>query len=1468
MRCGVLGPLEVHDDGGEVLVVPGAKERRLLAMLIAAHPSAVSVDRLVDQLWDGHPPPTARKSLQGRVVRLRSTLEPGRPHGSPGRFITRREDGYVLAATQAELDVLEFSDLCSRGRAMLSAGDPVSSKSALTQALALWRGEPYADWPDASFAEMERRRLEGIRGNAVCALLEAELALGRHREAVPELERMVLEQPLREDFWSMLAVALYRSGRQGDALATVRRARGVLVEELGVSPGPTLRSTEQALLEQDPALDPPFVPAPDVKEHAPAPDLDHRVTGCPYKGLAAYETDDAPMFRGRADLVERLVALLVDGSLLVVSGSSGAGKSSVVRAGLLPALSSGALVGSEDWPQLVITAGPHAVDALAELSGEEAPRMPVVLVVDQLEQQWSSETDPGERTAFLDSVLGLVAEGRVARCVLVIRADYIGLLAEHRGMAGRMVRCLELVPPLTEPQLREVLEWPTAAAGLIVEPDLVDTVVREVLGRNGGLPLMSVAMVGTWARHHDDTLTLAGYLAAGGVAGAIATAAEGVLATFDPGAQEVARQVLVRLAEHDELGGLRRRRMPLAELDLDGPSGAARRTVVEALVAHRLLTMDSAYLEVAHEALLTAWPRLTRWLTDDAVGRAVRRHLAPAAQEWAQHGRPTDELYRGTRLDAAVEWASAADAVVTAVEREFLDSGIALARSELTAARARADQEAASRSRTRRLAVGLSAALVLTLVAAGFAVRFQQAAEDRATEARTAGKVADANRLAALSTSARSLDLSLLLAAAAMETARTPNTEDGLFDALLTHRRATGVFSLGEAVFETAIGADARTLFVTRLTAERVSSWQVGSPEAPRTIAEGWPSSLAVAPGGDVVAMTGLETPLVGPPVTARSSAGELVGKVGVRDLGGGEPQSLAFTPDGRLLAVVIKQRIEDKTPWRSFVTELHLDGRAHGPMRLVARSPGGGNEFLESAFAKDGSGVVAWSADGRAATYLDIATGRRTPLELARRDATSQWFVVTPAGVLQTWSDGAVTRYETNGRLAQVLEAHAERVRDALVVPGGSMAVTVGDGGAVELWDISAKSGAWSRRESLPGHSGNVVQAEVAGDGTTLFTVSQDGMLITWDLTGTQGFGGTYGGPGDRWISNRIQVVDPGRVVVAPARTPFGSRASAGNVAALFLDPKSGRELDRVKVSPGMGLFQWGSSVAVSPDRRLVAVTHGFGTAIVDTRTREIVHRVVLPGDDPSPDWPAVGVWCSAWTPDGSRLLLCADGEEKGPLVLIDTETWRPVGKVDLPGVGQVLEWSPDHSVLAAGLWPEGAVSFLDRDLNIMRTAPVGDEPVDLAWSPDGSRLAVGGSEGYVSVLDKATGRLVHRPAKLFSSFVGDVEWLPDGGTVVASGDDDVAAMYDVDRDIVRVGSMPATDTLVNGYAYLMPSPTDEVVVLDGQHPGHRYPLDPSQWLARACQIAGRDLSPAEWHRYVPTEPYDPPCAGAAPGN
>ena len=377
MRFGVIGPLEVWSDDLTAVAVPGAKERLLLGVLVAAAPGVMSTDRLADALWDGAPPVTARKSLQAHVVRLRSALEPERPRGSPGRYVVRRGAGYALAVDRGAIDALQIGDLAARGRAQLASGDAEEAARQLTAALDLWRGEPYADWPDAPFADTERRRLAEVRAGAVAGLLEAQLALGRHADVVPELERLTAEEPLREQWWSLLMLALYRSGRQADALAAGRRVRGLLAEELGADPGPGLRAVETAILAQDPALDLPArrngagraAIAVEPRDDAAGP----AAGSCPYKGLAAYQVEDAPLFYGRRRLVAGLVRRLVDAPVLVVSGPSGAGKSSVVRAGLVPALTEDALPGSGNWQPVIVTPGRRPVDALAGLTGESPP---------------------------------------------------------------------------------------------------------------------------------------------------------------------------------------------------------------------------------------------------------------------------------------------------------------------------------------------------------------------------------------------------------------------------------------------------------------------------------------------------------------------------------------------------------------------------------------------------------------------------------------------------------------------------------------------------------------------------------------------------------------------------------------------------------------------------------------------------------------------------------------------------------------------------------------------------------------------------------------------------------------------------------------------------------------------------------------------------------------------------------------
>ena len=1474
MRFGVLGTLEIRRGDGESLEVRGAKERLLLSVLVAAYPDAVSVDRLIDQLWNGDAPRTARKSLQAHVVRLRTALEPDRPPGSSGRYVVRRREGYALAAERDQLDATDFADRVASGRALLAAGDSASARELLAGALALWRGTPFLEWPDSPELDQERQRLQGIRDLATEAFWEAELALGRHAEAVPELERLVAEQPLHENRWALLALAQYRCGRQGHALEVLRRARAALAEELGIDPGPRLRGLEAAVLAQDPSLDLDASPSPIP---APATGPEPAADTCPYQGLARYEIEDADRFRGRDHLVRTLVTTLVDHRLVVVSGSSGAGKSSVVRAGLLPALGAAAIPGSDGWRGIVATPGARAVDSLAAVTGADDTG-PVVLVCDQLEQLWSPETSSGERVAFLDTVLGLLQDDVAARVLLVVRGDHLGRLAEHADLAERMLGALVMVPPMTEVELRQVVVEPAEAAGLTVEPDLTDVAVRDVLGRSGALPLLSTALAQTWLHRRDGVLTLAGYLASGGVTGAVGRSAELVFDTLTEDERERARRVLVRLAEQDEEGTVRARRLPVAELATDGDRAVTER-VVERFVSSRLLSRDGAHVEVAHEALLTAWPRLAAWLDEDAAGRAVRRHLAPAALEWDAHGRPADELYRGARLEAAAQWVDSAESGATELEREYVAAGLAQAEAELTAARERAEAEAASRRRTRRFATMLAAALILALLATGIAVFFQDRADDRAAAARAAGVIADANRLAALSGTARSLDVSLLLAAAAVQTADTPATRDGLLDTLVEHRRADRVHQLTEeSVEETALSANGRTLVASiGGGSPRVVAWRPGSGEPPQAVLEGddslLPEHLAVSPDGRRIVAT------VGAPefdfafFDGWTTNGQALPTPPAQALG--FPGDLVFTSNRQLL-VFSYRWAGARVGYQGTVQRVDLGTQKATQVAVVGRTGGEGRDVtFKSAFADDGSAVVSWTTDGKRAFWSDVAGGRTTRLRLAPRAAVSVEFVATPVGALQLWSDGAMTRYDARGRAVQVLDAHDALVRDAVLLPDGRRAVTVGDGGQAELWSVDPNTGDWALTESLVGHVGAVQQVEVSSDGEALLTAARDGQVITWDLALGGGFGTAYPAVADRWVSNDVQVVEPGRLVVAAARSrpSRGGRAElvpgvaldhgpgTASVAALFWDPRNGRLVDEVVVGDTATSYLFGSSASVSPDGRVVAVTSGFATTVLDARTRERVARIPMPQADGA----LQAVWSAAWTPDGSRLLLGAEGitSERAGMMAVDTESWRVTDAFLSKASVQVMAWSPDGSVLAAGINYRARIDLYDPDLRKVGSVELGEggDAFDLAFSPDGSMLAAARSGGGVTVLDTRTWRPVHETATMHADHTLDVEWLPDGSTVVSTGADEVVSLYDVERDLVRSRPLPASDTRGRGVSYLLPPSADEIVVLNQDGPGHRYPLDPARWLARACDVAGRDLTRAEWARYVPDRPYEPVC-------
>ena len=255
MEFRILGPLEV-EEAGRLLPLGGAKQRALLALLLLHADEVVSRDRLIDELWGGSPPDSGRTALQVHVSQLRKLLDPDATRGDEELLVTRAP-GYALRVGRESIDLGRFEALVAAGKAELAEGNAEQAHEHLAAALALWRGRALADLEAVPFAQAESRRLEDLRLAALEERLDADLALGRSAELIPELERLVAKEPLRERLRGQLMLALYRCGRQADALEVYRSGRRLLDEELGLQPDDGLQRLERAILNHDPSLDPP-----------------------------------------------------------------------------------------------------------------------------------------------------------------------------------------------------------------------------------------------------------------------------------------------------------------------------------------------------------------------------------------------------------------------------------------------------------------------------------------------------------------------------------------------------------------------------------------------------------------------------------------------------------------------------------------------------------------------------------------------------------------------------------------------------------------------------------------------------------------------------------------------------------------------------------------------------------------------------------------------------------------------------------------------------------------------------------------------------------------------------------------------------------------------------------------------------------------------------------------------------------
>jgi DNA-binding CsgD family transcriptional regulator len=553
-----------------------------------------------------------------------------------------------------------------------------------------------------------------------------EFQLARQRRGL-DLDAPIEPLTAREREVIRLVAAGWSDGEIAEQLFISRKTASVHVANIKGKLGAASR-VEIAMLAARMGLDDEGVapPSTSTPQHG-----SRRPPMCPFKGLASFETADAAFFFGRERVVGETVARLVGSTFLALVGPSGSGKSSILKAGLVPAISAGILPDSDHWTITVARPGstparalhqalsaalPRATEGTPPDSGIEGllARLPMrsrlLLIVDQFEELFSVCEDENERAEAIRSLVGLAGDARSrAVVVLAMRADFYGRCASYRELAELLAANHVLVGPMASDELARAIDLPSRAAGLRIEPELTAAMASDVLDEPGGLPLLSTTLLELWQRREGRTIRLATYERIGGVRGAVARLAESVYTRLPEEKQAVAKSILLRLSAPGG-GQFVSRPVPLRELreHRDPTVGEVLDTLTDA----RLVTVAEGVVEVAHEALLTEWPRLRDWLLEDAEGRRTWDHLARAAREWDRAGKDPGELYRGARLAGALDWATGHERDLNDVEHAFLaESRAALERET--------DRQ---RGINRRLRGLLTGAVVLLVAAIGAGV--------------------------------------------------------------------------------------------------------------------------------------------------------------------------------------------------------------------------------------------------------------------------------------------------------------------------------------------------------------------------------------------------------------------------------------------------------------------------------------------------------------------------------------------------------------------------------------------------------------------------------------------------------------------------------------------------------------------------------------------------------------------------
>lgn len=660
MLIRVLGPIEVQG------AVVRPREALVLGALVIRRGSGISIEELASLVWPGVQPATWHHQLHSAISRLRAALPDGAVH----------TDGatYRLSLAPGSIDADVLDDAAARVVRHIASGEPGRAVSLGADAVSLWRGDPIptlAGWSERdAFASRMAERLLVIR---------QEMLLARARSApatlaVRDLETAVDRDPYNERLWAALVHRHLADRRTDRALATLRRASEVFQGDLGLDLPGDLVELQTAVLRGDGLPEPPVL----LRQE------------CPYLGLEAYDESESALFFGRDRLADRVIEELLTCSVHVIVGASGIGKTSLIRAGILPRLRSRGL---------------HAT--LARAPEFSLPPHPVgILIIDQIEEL----LDTGAEHSADVLMDGLRTHDHV---LLAVRSASLDDLLQVPGMSDRIGGSVSVIGPMDREEMTQAIEGPAVASGSRLETGLTALILRDLDDASAALPHLSHALQETWVHREGDTLTVLGYESVGGIAGAVSRTAERLYEGLDPAAQEACRAVMGRLVHAPAEGTLVRRHPRTDTVALDAPS----QTVIDRFAGARLLVLDGAHVALAHEALAHAWPRLRGWLDDDAAWLRTLAMLGDAAARWEDGGRSDDDLWRGARLTSVDP--NSPPTLLTPSEAEFL------ARSrdrENNERRAERETWARERRTNIRLRTALAAVAVLLVATTGAGV--------------------------------------------------------------------------------------------------------------------------------------------------------------------------------------------------------------------------------------------------------------------------------------------------------------------------------------------------------------------------------------------------------------------------------------------------------------------------------------------------------------------------------------------------------------------------------------------------------------------------------------------------------------------------------------------------------------------------------------------------------------------------